>query len=135
MQHQRSPSLGQITREDHFSKKNSREEGFSNSLFDPVNNAENLLSPINHEIIMLSGKNENKDFLVLKNNCGFNFNLIEEKEKCEFLVKFNDKGNYYIILEAEYKIIKKEILDDFSLMKHTGETHVEVVNSFINKFE
>lgn len=85
-----------------------------------------------HSIAKRESKN---DFSVLKNNCTFNFSSIDENEKCEFLVKFNDKGNYFVILDAEYKIIKKEILDDFSLMKYSGGTHVEVVNAFINKFE
>ena len=127
--------MSQTQKEDHLTKKPSKEEGASASLFDPANIAENFLSPINHEIIMLSGKSEPNDFAILKTNCAFTFKAIEEIEKCEFLVKFNDKGNYYIILDAEYKIIKKEILDDFSLMKYTGETHVDVVNAFINKFE
>lgn len=142
--HQRTSSFNQNPKEDHSNRKSSKDET-SNSLFDPSSHSsENLLSPVNHEIIIHKSKIsisnrenniEKNNFLVLKTNCSFSFNSIEENEKCEFLVKFGDKGNYYIILDAEYKIIKKEILDDFSIMKNTGETHVEVVNAFINKFE
>lgn len=113
-------------------------------MFDPsINVTESMSNSINHEIIIIEKNNiyanneidENKVYLTLKNNFTFNFKSIEEKEKCEFLVKFNGKGNFYIILDAEYKIIKKEILDDFSLMKHAGEINVEVVNAFHPKFE
>lgn len=146
--HQRTSSLYQTSKEEHLNRKTSKDEA-SNSLFDSnIHYSENLISPVNHEIIIHKGKSnqssdqpenqvdsQNNNFKVLKTNCSFTFNSIEDNEKCEFLVKFGDKGNYYIILDAEYKIIKKEILDDFSVMKNTGETHVEVVNAFINKFE
>jgi hypothetical protein len=87
--------------------------------------------------IILKELDENNNIVYnnLKNNCSFNFLQVEEKEICEFLIKFSDKGNYYIILEADYKIIKKEIVDDFSILKHAGEISVEVVNSFNTKFE
>jgi hypothetical protein len=90
----------------------------------------------NNEIILKEvDENNNIVYNNVKNNCSFKFLEVEEKEICEFLIKFSDKGNYYIILEADYKIIKKEIVDDFSILKHAGEINVEVVNSFNTKFE
>ena len=107
------------------------------NFFETNNNISNIEGgSINNEIILKEfDENNNVVYKTMKNNCSFKFLLVEEKEICEFLIKFNDKGNYYLILEADYKIIKKEIVDDFSILKHAGEISVEVVNSFNTKFE
>lgn len=117
-----------------------KDEGYS-CIFDNAI-SDSLLNNINHEIIIknnhkknsLEENNEN-NFSSLKNSCYFKFENLENTQICEFLVKFSDKGNYYIILEADYKIIKKEIDDDFTIMKHTSEISVEILNPFTPKFE
>jgi len=133
--------MSQNLREEVSTRKISKDD-ISGSLIDSSINMIENLNFINHELIVRDhtcfdkrDNNQNKEFLTLKNNCNFNFKCIEEKERCEFLIKINDRGNFYIFLDADYKIIKREILDDFSLMKYTGEINVEVINAFTPKFE
>lgn len=119
-----------------FNKKAKEELNEINTLDGNMSLMENpAITLISHDIIVKNKNEEKVSYVHMKNSIAFSFASIEENEKCEFLIKFNDKGNYYIILEADYKIIKKEILDDFSLMKHSGEITIEVVHAFTPKFE
>ena len=93
------------------------------------------LNIIEHEFIYKESADNNK-LLIEHNNLNIKINKIEDEPiKCNFLVKFNEKGHYAMRIEAEYKVLKSDIYDDYFIMKYSGNINFEVIDPFNIKFE
>ncbi len=88
----------------------------------------------NHEFIV---KNLNSEkFSILHDQVLLKLTRIEDEPiKCVFLIKFNEKDNFSVKFDADYKIIKKEIYDDHILMKYNDVINFSVVEPFNSKSE
>lgn len=87
---------------------------------------------LNHEIITKS-----TDGTLVKhyNSVLIRLNKINQPVKNKFLIKFSEAGTYTLKLDADYKIMKKEIYDDTSNLKFNSVINIEVKQPFTHKFE
>lgn len=61
--------------------------------------------------------------------------LTDDLVKINFLIKFLEPGSYNVRFDAEYKVLKTGIYDDYSMIKHSGIINFEVVMPFNIKYE
>jgi hypothetical protein len=95
---------------------------------------DNYFKNVDHEFII---KNDDGSVSSYTNCLVLKLNRIETNSpvKCNFLIKFCDPGQYQIKFEASYKILKKEIYDDTSVLNHSGGIKFEVKVPFTLKHE
>ena len=94
----------------------------------------NSLNLVEHEIIT---KSVDGSLIKHQNSVVIRASSIQSKSpvKCRFLLKFADPGQFTIKLDADYKIMKKEIYDDTSNLRYNGLINVEVKAPFNIKHE
>jgi hypothetical protein len=93
-----------------------------------------LLNLIEHKFAV---KNTHNHLIFHQNSIIFKLQSLENNvpQMNSFLVKFLEKGSYTMKVEADYKILRKEIYDDFAVLKFNGKIEFEVIVPFDVKYE
>lgn len=103
------------------------------------NKAEDIdhnLVTTDHEFIYKIYSEEEEVLSKNYNVLNIKLNKIEnDSVTCNFLIKFNESGDYAMRLEVEYKVLKTDIYDDYYIMKYFGTITFQVIEPFSVKYE
>jgi hypothetical protein len=107
---------------------------FDESNLDNLHKKDLTLSLVDHEIVT---KNGDGTLTKHQNSVLMKLNKIDSSSPVifQFLIKFNDSGTFSIKFDADYKILKREIYDDTSSMRYSGQISIDVKAPFNIKHE
>jgi hypothetical protein len=88
---------------------------------------------LQHEFVTKS--EERLDYTTREAYQGVNHIIDNNPHKTNILVSFKESGSSCIRIDAEYKIYKKDIHDDFSILKHSGLVYFDTYVPFSYKFD
>jgi hypothetical protein len=90
-----------------------------------------LVNQINHEFVTKEKGHSVKHIHTLT----INLNNLTKDEVTNFLVRFNELGNFTIRMEIEYRIHKNDAFEDYCLLKYTDVIRFEVIDPFVSRFD
>jgi hypothetical protein len=111
-----------------------RNEVRLSGVFHPIINEVKTYPILPHEFITKdeegNNKSSEKETIVFLNNITDN-----QPHKTNILINFGDAGHSCVRVDSEYKIYKKDMHEDFSLLKHSGVFYVDTFLPFTHKFD